>query len=230
MTKSIRLTGFNGARLLKLRRSQRWSQSELADKLGVHRATLIRWESNLVDPPLPMADKLQELFGVPRDWFYKESDAEEEPANKITDPWLKSVPLFQLQKWTAPALQLLRKSASSLAIRVDLPVQRIQEILDGNRPSAMEIQMFRDALGPDFNPTPTLMKRVTPRPDNASQKMDILLARLEQLERTQAQILRKLDQLLSPQLAQRRSAEGESRGLRGLQGDADKAPGAVQVN
>ena len=201
MTKPIRKTGFNGNRLLKLRRSQRWTQSELAEKLGVHRATLVRWESSQVEPPLPMADKLQQLFGVPRDWFYKH-DGDEEPSHKITDPWLKHVPLFQLQKWTGPALQLLRKSASSLAIRVDLPVQRIQEIIDGGRPSAMEIQMFRDTLGPDFNPTPTLMKRVAPRPDTANQKLDVILERLDQIERTQVKILRRLDQLLPPNQAQ----------------------------
>ena len=191
MVNKLRLTGFNGKRLLKLRRQERWSQAELAEKLGVHRATLVRWESGLGEPPLSMADHLVELFGVPRDWFYTQEEEhllQPAPAARVEDDLLKKVPLRKLQRWTGPALQLLKKSATALALKVDLPIQRIQEILDGHRPTSLEIQLFRDALGSDFNPTPTLMKRVTTRPDPSQRKIEALERQVRELRAQVAQM------------------------------------------
>jgi len=45
-------TGINEIPVRELRRREGWSQGELAEKLAIHRVTLARWESNLVEPPL----------------------------------------------------------------------------------------------------------------------------------------------------------------------------------
>ncbi|ODT75560.1 hypothetical protein ABS71_04265 [bacterium SCN 62-11] len=67
MVKTPRLTGFNGKRLLKLRRQERWAQGELGEKLGVHRATIVRWESGLAEPPEGVVARLVDLLGSPHE-------------------------------------------------------------------------------------------------------------------------------------------------------------------
>ena len=58
----MRKTGVNGAMVRKLRRREGWSQGELAEKLAIHRVTLARWESNLVEPPPEAAEQLGKLL------------------------------------------------------------------------------------------------------------------------------------------------------------------------
>lgn len=191
MARPVRLTGFNGSRLLKLRRQERWSQGELAEKLGVHRATIVRWESALAEPPEGVIAQLVDLFGIPQDWLFRfdeEPVLKKAPLPRVEDDSLKSIPLRKLQRWTGPALQLLGKSATALALKVDLPIKRIQEILDGHRPTSLEIQLFREGLGADFNPTPTLMKKITTRPDASLQKITALERRVDELSTQLAQL------------------------------------------
>lgn len=49
-------------RLRALRTSKEWSQSDLADKLGVSRQTVNAIETERYDPSLPLAFKLARLF------------------------------------------------------------------------------------------------------------------------------------------------------------------------
>ena len=198
MVKTHRLTGFNGARLLKLRRQERWSQSELADKLGVHRATIVRWESGLAEPPEGIVNQLVDFFGVARDWLFRFDDEpllQRAPLPRVEDDLLKGIPLRKLQRWTAPALKLLGKSATSLALRVDLSVTRLQEILDGHRPSSLEIQTLREALGADFNPTPTLMRKINTPPDSSQRKIAALEKRVEELSAQLAELQQTVQRL-----------------------------------
>lgn len=201
MVKTHRLTGFNGARLLKLRRQERWSQAELAEKLGVHRATIVRWESGLAEPPEGTVQQLVQLFGVARDWLFRfeeESLLKPAPISRVEDDLLKGIPLRKLQRWTAPALQLLGKSATSLALRVDIKVKRLQEILDGHRPTSLEIQLLREGLGADFNPTPTLMKKIQTRPDSTQRKLAELEKQVAALSAQLAQLQQTVERLVDP--------------------------------
>lgn len=184
MVKTVRYTGFNGKRLLKLRRQERWSQSELGEKLGVHRATIVRWESGLAEPPDGVVARLVDLFGVARDWLFRFDDEpvlQKAPISRVEDELLKGIPLRKLQRWSAPALQILGKSAASLALKVDLSIKRLQELLDGHRPTSLEIQLLREGLGADFNPSPTLMKKVTARPDPSQKRIEALEQRVAEL-------------------------------------------------
>ena len=49
-------------KLRALRAAKEWSQSDLADKLGVSRQTVNAIETEKYDPSLPLAFKLAKLF------------------------------------------------------------------------------------------------------------------------------------------------------------------------
>ena len=51
--------------LRELRAQKQWSQSELADELGVSRQTINAIETGKYDPSLPLAFKLARLFKQP---------------------------------------------------------------------------------------------------------------------------------------------------------------------
>ena len=51
---------------IKTRRTeQRWSQADLAERLGVSRQTVIAIENGKYDPSLPLAFRIARLFGQP---------------------------------------------------------------------------------------------------------------------------------------------------------------------
>jgi putative transcriptional regulator len=52
-------------RLRELRAAKEWSQSDLADKLGVSRQTINAIETEKYDPSLPLAFKVARLFKTP---------------------------------------------------------------------------------------------------------------------------------------------------------------------
>ncbi len=52
-------------KLRELRAIGEWSQSELADKLGVSRQTVNAIETERYDPSLPLAFKVADLFKQP---------------------------------------------------------------------------------------------------------------------------------------------------------------------
>lgn len=49
-------------RLRILRAERRWSQAELAERLGVSRQTVVAIETGRYDPSLPLAFKIARLF------------------------------------------------------------------------------------------------------------------------------------------------------------------------
>ena len=52
-------------RVRELRSAKEWSQSDLADKLGVSRQTINAIETEKYDPSLPLAFKVARLFKQP---------------------------------------------------------------------------------------------------------------------------------------------------------------------
>jgi putative transcriptional regulator len=54
-------------RLRVLRAEHRWSQAELAHRLGVSRQTVNAIETGKTNPSLPLACKIARLFGRPVD-------------------------------------------------------------------------------------------------------------------------------------------------------------------
>ncbi|MEY2425797.1 MAG: putative transcriptional regulator [Actinomycetota bacterium] len=51
-------------RVLELRAERRWTQTDLAERLGVSRQTVISIERGRFDPSLPLAFEIARAFGL----------------------------------------------------------------------------------------------------------------------------------------------------------------------
>ena len=67
-------------KLMDLRKKAGMSQEELADRLGVSRQAVSRWELGSTLPDAPNLLKLSDLFGVSIDWLLREGDTAETEA------------------------------------------------------------------------------------------------------------------------------------------------------
>ena len=67
-------------KLQKLRKERGWSQEELAEKLGVTRQSISKYEGAQSIPDLDKILKLSEIFGVTTDYLIKDELEEEEYA------------------------------------------------------------------------------------------------------------------------------------------------------
>ena len=59
-------------KIIELRKKNGWSQEELADKLGVSRQSVSKWESAQSVPDMNRIIKMSEIFGVSTDFLLKE--------------------------------------------------------------------------------------------------------------------------------------------------------------
>jgi putative transcriptional regulator len=59
-------------RLRVLRAEVRWSQAELAERLGVSRQTVNAVETEKYDPSLPLAFKVSRVFRLPIERIFQE--------------------------------------------------------------------------------------------------------------------------------------------------------------
>jgi putative transcriptional regulator len=63
-------------RIRVLRAEERWSQAELAERLGVSRQTVNAVENDKYDPSLPLAFRISRIFGRPIEEIFKYDDTE----------------------------------------------------------------------------------------------------------------------------------------------------------
>lgn len=61
-----------GEKLLKMRKARGWSQEDLAEKLGVSRQAVSRWEAGTAKPDADKIIWLCDLFGVSADYLLRE--------------------------------------------------------------------------------------------------------------------------------------------------------------
>ena len=71
-------------KIIEERKKNGWSQEELANKLGVSRQAVSKWESSGSIPDLQRILQISELFGVTTDYLLKD-EIEEEPLNEYTE-------------------------------------------------------------------------------------------------------------------------------------------------
>ena len=71
-------------KIIDLRKKNGWSQEELAEKLGVSRQSVSKWEGAQSVPDMGRVVQLSELFGVSTDFLLK--DSLEAPAPAEDDP------------------------------------------------------------------------------------------------------------------------------------------------
>ncbi|HEY0015177.1 MAG TPA: helix-turn-helix transcriptional regulator [Longimicrobium sp.] len=62
-------------RLRVLRAEQRWSQADLAERLGVSRQTVNAIETEKYDPSLPLAFKIARLFTMRIEEIFEDEEA-----------------------------------------------------------------------------------------------------------------------------------------------------------
>jgi len=60
---ALKETGIINNRLSVLRAEKKWSQQEVASRLGVSRQTIVSLENNRYSPSLRLAFEISELFG-----------------------------------------------------------------------------------------------------------------------------------------------------------------------
>ena len=72
-------------KIIENRKKNGWSQEELAEKLGVSRQSVSKWESAQAIPDMKKILQLSEVFGVSTDYLMKD-EIEEKPDLIILDP------------------------------------------------------------------------------------------------------------------------------------------------
>ena len=71
-----------GEKLLELRKKNNFSQEELAEKIGVSRQAVSRWESGETMPDSPNLLQISNLFGVSADFLLRDEIEESFPQQK----------------------------------------------------------------------------------------------------------------------------------------------------
>lgn len=72
-------------KITNLRKQNGWSQEELAEKLGISRQSVSKWESTASIPDLDKIIKMSEIFGVSTDYLLKD-ELEEIAWSEASDP------------------------------------------------------------------------------------------------------------------------------------------------
>ncbi|MCW8880128.1 MAG: helix-turn-helix domain-containing protein [Kangiellaceae bacterium] len=86
-------------KIIKLRKQFGWSQEELAEKMGVSRQSVSKWESTNSIPDLNKIIKLAEIFGVTTDYLLKDDKESIESINGEVESEINSVSLDQANRY-----------------------------------------------------------------------------------------------------------------------------------
>ena len=106
-------------KIIEERKKNGWSQEELAEKLGVTRQSVSKWEGAQSVPDLNRLLEMSRLFGVSTDYLLKdeiEKPVKNEADEENTDTPLRVVSLEEAQRF----LQVKRENAAQIALGVFL--------------------------------------------------------------------------------------------------------------
>ena len=103
-------------KLITLRKKAGWSQEELAEKLGVTRQSVSKWEGAQSVPDIDKILQLARLFGVTTDYLLKEEQGEPEYTAEDDTPTLRKVTLAQANDCLAKAQANAPKMALATAL------------------------------------------------------------------------------------------------------------------
>lgn len=106
-------------KIMEERKKNGWSQEELAQKLGVSRQAVSKWESAGAVPDLQKVMQLSELFGVSIDYLLKENVLPEQTVSAACEDVSGSVRKVSIEE-ANDYLSLKRKNASQIANGVTL--------------------------------------------------------------------------------------------------------------
>ena len=112
-------------KLIALRKKSSWSQEELAEKLGVTRQSVSKWEGAQSVPDIDKILQLSRLFGVTTDYLLKDELGEPEYTAVDDAPALRKVTLAQANDYLTQAHANAPKMALATALCVLSPVPLI---------------------------------------------------------------------------------------------------------
>ena len=111
-------------KVILLRKKNGWSQEELAERLGISRQSVSKWESGASIPDLDKILKMSELFGVSTDFLLK--DALEEASFPEDDvppaESARSVSLEDANTFLDLTARLARRFALAVAVLIVSPI------------------------------------------------------------------------------------------------------------
>ena len=111
-------------KIVSLRKRAGWSQEELAEKLGVTRQSVSKWEGAQSVPDMDKVVSLSRLFGVTTDYLLKDELEEDVPcaAAEDNDPPLRRVTMGQASAYLALRKAAAPKVAAATALCIVSPV------------------------------------------------------------------------------------------------------------
>ena len=119
-----------GEKILNMRKARGWSQEELAERVGVSRQAVSRWESGTAKPDADKIISICDLFGVSADYLLRDIPGQaagmaEEKTEKKRIPWVS----WTMVGFGAVTLLVLKILASVNRIYVSASVS---ESVDGS--------------------------------------------------------------------------------------------------
>ena len=133
-------------KIITLRKKNGWSQEELAEKVGVSRQAISKWESAQSVPDLDKILRMSEIFGVTTDFLLKdEMETEEYSGSTAEDSPLRSVSMEDANKYLAFKHSAAAKIAFGVLLCILSPICLI--ILGGLADQGMMTEMVASAVG-----------------------------------------------------------------------------------
>lgn len=106
-------------KIMELRKKNGWSQEELAEKIGVSRQSISKWESAQSVPDLNKILLLSKVFEVSTDYLLKDEIGEDECTNEIAEQSFQ--PKYHISMEQANEfMSLKRLTAPRIALGVSL--------------------------------------------------------------------------------------------------------------
>ncbi len=110
-------------KIITLRKKNGWSQEELAEKVGVSRQAISKWEGAQSVPDLDKILRLSEIFGVTTDFLLKDEIETEEYTNSTTeDSPLRSVSMEEANAYLAYKRSAAVKIAGGVLLCILSPI------------------------------------------------------------------------------------------------------------
>lgn len=133
-------------KIITLRKKNGWSQEELAEKVGVSRQAISKWESAQSVPDLDKILRMSEIFGVTTDFLLKdEMETEEYSGSTAEDSPLRSVSMEDANKYLAFKHSAAAKIAFGVLLCILSPICLI--ILGGLADQGMMTEMVASVVG-----------------------------------------------------------------------------------
>lgn len=136
-------------KIIELRKKNGWSQEELAEKVGVSRQSVSKWEGALSVPDLDKILLMSQIFGVSTDYLLKDELGEPEYTETKNAPAAEETPLRRVSMEEAASfLEVKKQTAPKIALAVFLCiVSPIVLIFMGGLSGERLIAMSENAAG-----------------------------------------------------------------------------------